>query len=71
MKMISAGAGLGVGVKDYRVIFVFENNKVGRVRRKRMQRPKQASRAQHTQERSRLPQECGYIRSLKTESPSR
>jgi len=24
MKMISAGAGLGVGVKDYRVIFVFE-----------------------------------------------
>ncbi len=25
MKMISAGAGLGVGVKDYRVIFVFEN----------------------------------------------
>jgi len=27
MKMISAGAGLGVGVKDYRVIFRFENNK--------------------------------------------
>ena len=27
MKMISAGAGLGVGVKDYRVIFVFENEK--------------------------------------------
>ena len=26
MKMISAGGGLGVGVKDYRVIFVFENN---------------------------------------------
>jgi lipid-binding SYLF domain-containing protein len=25
MKMISAGAGLGVGVKDYNVIFVFEN----------------------------------------------
>jgi lipid-binding SYLF domain-containing protein len=25
MKMISAGAGLGIGVKDYRVIFVFEN----------------------------------------------
>jgi len=25
MKMISAGAGLGVGVKDYRVIFIFEN----------------------------------------------
>jgi lipid-binding SYLF domain-containing protein len=25
MKMISAGAGLGVGVKDYRVVFVFEN----------------------------------------------
>src|SRR4051794_25264143 len=23
MKMVSAGAGLGVGVKDYRVIFVF------------------------------------------------
>jgi lipid-binding SYLF domain-containing protein len=28
MKMISAGAGLGVGVKDYRVVFVFENQKV-------------------------------------------
>jgi len=27
MKMISAGAGLGVGVKNYRVIFVFENDK--------------------------------------------
>jgi len=27
MKMISAGAGLGIGVKDYRVIFVFENEK--------------------------------------------
>ncbi len=27
MKMISAGAGLGVGVKDYSVIFVFENDK--------------------------------------------
>jgi lipid-binding SYLF domain-containing protein len=26
MKMISAGAGLGVGVKDYRVVFVFEND---------------------------------------------
>jgi lipid-binding SYLF domain-containing protein len=28
MKMISAGAGLGLGVKDYRVVFVFENDKV-------------------------------------------
>ena len=27
MKMISAGAGLGLGVKDYRVVFVFENEK--------------------------------------------
>ena len=26
MKMISAGAGLGLGVKDYRVIFVFETD---------------------------------------------
>ena len=26
MKMISAGAGLGMGVKDYRVIFVFDND---------------------------------------------
>jgi lipid-binding SYLF domain-containing protein len=25
MKMFSAGAGLGIGVKDYRVIFIFEN----------------------------------------------
>src|SRR5499425_2975602 len=27
MKMISAGAGLGLGVKDYRVVFVFANEK--------------------------------------------
>ena len=27
MKMISAGAGLGIGVKDYRVIFVFKTDK--------------------------------------------
>ena len=27
MKMVSAGAGLGVGVKDYNVIFLFENDK--------------------------------------------
>ena len=27
MKMISAGAGLGVGVKDFRVIFVFGTEK--------------------------------------------
>jgi lipid-binding SYLF domain-containing protein len=27
MKMISGGAGLGVGVKDFRVIFVFESEK--------------------------------------------
>ena len=27
MKMISAGAGLGLGVKDYRVVFVFQNDK--------------------------------------------
>lgn len=26
MKMLSAGAGLGIGVKDYRVIFIFEND---------------------------------------------
>ena len=27
MKMVSGGVGLGLGVKDYRVIFVFENDK--------------------------------------------
>lgn len=27
MKMISAGAGLGIGVKDYRVVFVFQTEK--------------------------------------------
>jgi lipid-binding SYLF domain-containing protein len=26
MKMVSGGAGLGIGVKDYRVIFVFQND---------------------------------------------
>jgi len=25
MKMISAGAGLGIGIKDYRVVFIFES----------------------------------------------
>lgn len=27
MKMISGGAGLGIGIKDYRVVFVFEDDK--------------------------------------------
>ena len=27
MKMVSAGAGIGLGVKDYRVIFVFDSEK--------------------------------------------
>jgi lipid-binding SYLF domain-containing protein len=27
MRMISAGGGLGIGVKDYRVVFVFESDK--------------------------------------------
>jgi len=27
MKMVSAGGGLGIGVKDYNVVFVFENEK--------------------------------------------
>src|SRR6185436_4997382 len=27
MKMVSAGVGLGVGAKDYRVVFVFEDDK--------------------------------------------
>jgi len=27
MRMISAGAGLGVGVKDYRVVFIFQDDK--------------------------------------------
>ena len=26
MKMVSAGAGLGIGIKDYRVVFAFEND---------------------------------------------
>ena len=25
MKMVSAGGGLGIGVKDYRVVFIFQN----------------------------------------------
>ena len=49
MKMVSAGAGVGMGVKDYVVVFVFENDKAldnfwtpaGRVRGKRMLRPRQ------------------------------
>lgn len=27
MKMVSAGVGLGMGAKDYRVVFVFEDDK--------------------------------------------
>src|SRR5207244_3731421 len=61
MKMISAGAGLGVGVKDYRVIFVFETIKPlrnsstpdGQVQRRRTPPPRPASRAQLTRERLR------------------
>ena len=28
MKMVSAGGGLGIGVKDYNVVFVFETEKI-------------------------------------------
>jgi len=67
MKMISAGAGLGMGVKDYRVVFVFETDKAldrflnsgCRVQRRRTRRRKQASPAPPTRARSRLPRVLG------------
>ena len=79
MKMVSAGAGLGMGVKDYRVIFVFENDKAlaqfprtpaGRVQRKRTLRPRRASRAELTRERPRLPRAYGSTRSPRMASRS-
>ena len=78
MKMISAGAGLGVGVKDYRVIFVFETIKPlrnsstpdGQVQRRRMRPPRRASRAQLTRERLRLHRVYGSTRSTRMAWPS-
>ena len=79
MKMISAGAGLGVGVKDYRVIFVFENDKAlaqassilaGRVQHKLMLPRRLERRAQPTRERSRLPRVFGSTRLPRMVLPS-
>jgi len=76
MKMISAGAGLGLGVKDYRVIFVFENDKAlsqfldsgwsGSAQRMRLQR--QERRALRIRERSRFLRAFGCIKSRKMAS---
>jgi lipid-binding SYLF domain-containing protein len=76
MKMISAGAGLGIGVKDSRVIFVFENDKqassilAGRVQHKLMLPRRPERRAQPTRERSRLPREFGFTRLPRMVLPS-
>src|SRR5580765_4243584 len=76
MKMISAGAGLGLGVKDYRVIFIFENDKAlaqfldsgwsGSAQRMRLQRQKRT--ALHIRERSRFLRAFGCIKSRKMAS---
>jgi lipid-binding SYLF domain-containing protein len=71
MKMGSAGVGVGMGVKDYVVVFVFGNEKrwhnfwtpAGPVRGKRTLRPRQVRRAGLTQERLKLPREYGSTRS--------
>ena len=77
MKMVSAGADLGVGVKDYSVIFVFENDKAynnfpnsgwsGSAQATR--RPRQAIRAELTRERKRLPRASGSIKLPRMVSP--
>ena len=80
MKMVSGGAGLGVGVKNYRVVFVFENDDAlnpissipaGRVQRKRTLRPRRAIKAELSRERRRLAPGSGSIKLPRTVSPSR
>ena len=69
MKMVSAGAGLGVGVKDYRVIFVFETDRrcrhsstpAGRVQGRPTRRPRQARAARLTRGPSRWRRASGCI----------
>ena len=71
MKMGSAGAGVGMGVKDYVVVFVFENEKAlaqfldsgWSGSGKRTRRPRQVRRAGLTQEQPRSPREYGPTRS--------
>jgi lipid-binding SYLF domain-containing protein len=78
MKMTSVGAGLGVGVTDYRVVFVFETDEAlakfldsgWLAKRNQTLRPTQVSRAYLTRApRWRCP-ECGYTRSPKQVSHS-
>jgi hypothetical protein len=78
MKMFSAGGGLGVGVKDYRVIFAFENDaamarfwiRVGKVRPKPTPQPKRKRVGEHMPEQPTLTKVYGPTRSLRRVSPS-
>ena len=77
MKMNSAGAGLGVGVKDYRVIFVFATDEAltqfldsgwsGSAQT--IVAANAGKTAQLTRELSRLRREYGSIRSPRMASP--
>ena len=69
MKMVSAGAGLGVGVKDYRVVFAFETEPAlskfldSGWDDSAMRLPRQVTPAEHTREQPTLHLASGYIRS--------
>ena len=78
MKMFSAGGGLGVGVKDYRVIFAFENDaamarfwiRVGKVRPKPTPQPKRKRAGEHIPEQPTLTKVYGPTRSRRRVLPS-
>ena len=80
MKMGSAGVGVGMGVKDYVVVFVFENEKglaqfldsgwSGSGQADAFALPKRAKRALLIRERLRLHRVYGSTRSPRMASPS-
>ena len=72
MKMISAGGGLGMGVRDYDVVFVFETEKrnflipAGRVRGKRTLPRRLVIKAEHIPEQWKSLLEYGCTKSPRT-----
>lgn len=78
MKMVSAGAGVGMGVKDYRVIFVFENaqaynnflNSGWSGSGQADAAAKAGEKGERTRERSKSPRAFGSMRLPKMVSPS-
>ena len=77
MKMVSAGAGVGMGVKDYDVVFVFETRRhwhnfwtpAGRVQGKWTPPLRLGKKEEHIREHWRLPREYGSTKSPRTDWP--